>query len=385
MEYRRIYAKIDLDALEHNFDLIKSKIPDGVSLLSVIKADAYGHGAVEIAKELEGKCDYFGVAVLEEALELRRAGITSPILILSHIFPEQFDEAVTNSVSVTVSSYADALALNSAAKKCGKTAVVHIAVDTGMSRIGFQVNEHDANEAARIFSLNNICVEGIFSHYATSDEADKSSAVQQKRLFDRFIVLLKNCGCEAKLIHINNSAGIMEMADSSYGMVRAGIVLYGLYPSEEVIKENFPIRPVMELISHVSHIKTLPAGTGISYGRTFVTKRETRVATIPIGYADGYPRALSNKGKVLIGGVPCPIIGRICMDQMMVDVTDIPNVKVGDTVVLFGCDRDSFLSVDEIANAAYSFNYEFVCNISRRVPKVYFRGGKNIKTVSYLE
>ena len=385
MEYRRIYAKIDLDALEHNLNLIKSKIPDGVGIMPIVKADAYGHGAVEVSKFLEDKCDCFGVAVLDEAIELRHAGIKAPILLLGYTSPEQYEKVIEYGVSITVFSYSDAVLLNQAGEKCGKTALVHIAVDTGMSRIGYQVNDADADEAARIFKLSNVKVEGVFSHYATADEEDKTFAIEQKTAFDKFVSMLKARGCEAASLHMNNSAGIMEMSNSCYDTVRAGIILYGLYPSEEVDKMSFPLRPVMELITHISHIKTLPAGRGISYGRTYITDKDTRVATIPVGYADGYPRALSNKGKVIIGGVTCPIIGRVCMDQMMVDVTDLPDANVGDKVVLFGKDGEEFLTVEEVADAAYSFNYEFVCNIGRRVPKAYFRNGEHVKTVSYLE
>lgn len=385
MEYRRIYAKIDLDALEHNFDLIKNSLPAGVGIMPIVKADAYGHGAVEVTKFLEDKCDTFGVAVLDEAMELRRAGINKPILLLGYTSPDQYAIAIENDVSLTVFSYGDSVILNDTAKKCGKKAIAHIAVDTGMSRIGFQVTDADADEAAKIFGLANIEVEGIFSHYATADDTDKAYANEQKSLFDKFIGMMLNRGCNAKMLHMNNSAGIMEMHDSCYGTVRAGIILYGLYPSDEVNKEAFPLRPVMELITHISHIKTLPAGKGISYGRTFITDRETRVATIPVGYADGYPRALSNKGRVLIGGVSCPILGRVCMDQMMVDVSALPDAKVGDKVILFGTDGNAHISVEETAEMAYSFNYEFVCNIGRRVPKAYFRNGGHLKTVSYLE
>ncbi len=385
MEYRRIYAKIDLDALEHNFSLIKSKLPDGTRLMPIIKADAYGHGAVEVAKFLEGRCSAFGLAVLDEAIELRHAGITTPMLLLGYTAPEQYGIAIENNVSLTVFDLYDARILDSVAAKLGKKAKVHIAVDTGMSRIGFQVTEGDADDAAKIFELEHIEVKGIFSHFSTADEADKTYAQGQKELFDRFVRMMRARGCTAEILHMNNSAGIMEMSDTHYDMVRAGIILYGLYPSDEVNKEDFPLRPVMELITHISHIKTLPAGRGISYGRTYVTDKETRVATIPVGYADGYPRALSGKGHVLIHGVPCPILGRVCMDQMMVDISELPDANVGDRVVLFGTDNGHHLSVEEVAELAYSFNYEFVCNIGRRVPKAYFKNGEHIKTVSYLE
>ncbi len=385
VEYRRIYAKIDLDALEHNFSLIESKIPDGVGIIPVIKADAYGHGAVEVARLLEGRCSLFGVAVIDEAIELRHAGITTPILILGYSSPEQYASAVENDITLTVFNAGDAGVLSNVAASAGKCARVHIAVDTGMSRIGFQVTDSDADEAAKIFQLPNIEVEGLFSHYATADEADRSHAHIQREKFDTFAKLLRDRGCTPKMLHLDNSAGIMDSAFPCYDAVRAGIILYGLYPSDEVEKEGFPLMPVMELITHVSHVKMLPAGVGISYGRTYITDSPTTVATIPVGYADGYHRSLSNRGSVIIHGKRCPIIGRICMDQMMVDVTTAGDVCVGDKVTLIGRDEDEFIPVEEVADLAYSFNYEFVCNIGRRVPKAYFKDSRHIKTVSYLE
>ena len=382
---KRVYARIDLDALEHNIDLIKTKTDcTGTKVMCVIKADAYGHGAVPFAKFLQDKCDYFGVATIEEALELRNNGIELPILILGYTFPESYDDAIENNVSLTIFRYEDAVLLDKTAEKMGARATIHIAVDTGMNRIGFEVSDESADAASKTFELKNIKAEGLFSHYATSDEADKSHALAQKELFDKFIGMLKERGYTPELLHLDNSAGIMEMPDSFYGMVRAGIMLYGLYPSEEVDKTNTDLHPVMELISHISHIKTLPEGEGISYGRTYVTDRQTTVATIPVGYADGYPRCLSNKGTVLVKGIRCPILGRICMDQMMVDVTAVADVHVGDEVVLFGHSDNAILQVEEIAAEAYSFNYEFVCGISRRVPRVYYRNGDIIENVSYL-
>ncbi|MBE6707840.1 MAG: alanine racemase [Ruminococcaceae bacterium] len=385
MEYRRIYAKIDLDALEHNFELIQSRLPAGTDIMAVIKADAYGHGAVEVARILEGQCHSFGIATIEEAVELRNAGITSPLLILGFTAPEQYAIALEYDVELTVFSYDAALLLNKVCAKSGKRAIVHIAVDTGMGRIGFQVSEVDADAAAKIFSLENIRVKGLFSHYATADELDKTYALAQKERFDRFESMLSERGCHAEIKHLNNSAGIMELCQSNYDLARAGIILYGLYPSDEVIAEDFPLRPVMELITHISHVKTLSAGYGVSYGRIYVTDKETTIATIPVGYADGYPRCLSGKGYVLIGGVKCPIVGRICMDQMMVDISAVPDAKVGDTVVLFGTYGNNRISVEEISELASSFNYEFVSCIARRVPRAYFKNGEYLRTVSYLE
>ena len=384
MEYRRVYAKIDLDALDHNVSLIEKKLPEGTKIMPIIKADAYGHGAVEFARFLHDRADYFGVAALDEAIELRSAGIDTPILILGYTSPELFDDAVKYDITLAIFHSGDAVLLDRAAEAQGKRAKVHIAVDTGMSRIGYQVTDGSADDAARIAALRNIDVEGMFSHFATADEVDKTEAEHQHERFDKFRTMLAERGVKPRLVHLDNSAGIMEMKDSFYDMARAGIILYGLYPSEEVIKETFPLRPVMSLVSHISHVKILAPERGISYGRTYITDHEIRVATIPVGYADGYPRALSGIGRVLICGRSCPILGRVCMDQMMVDVTELPDVAAGETVTLVGRDGDEVITVEELAAPANSFNYEFVCGIGRRVPRAYFRHGEHVKTVSYL-
>lgn len=384
MEYRRVYAKIDLDALDHNVSLIEKKLPEGTKIMPIIKADAYGHGAVEFARFLHDRAAYFGVAALDEAIELRAAGIDTPILILGYTSPELFDDAVKYDITLAIFHSGDAVLLDRAAEAQGKCAKVHIAVDTGMSRIGYQVTDGSADDAARIAALRNIDVEGMFSHFATADEVDKTEAEHQHERFDKFRTMLAERGVKPRLVHLDNSAGIMEMKDSFYDMARAGIILYGLYPSEEVVKESFPLRPVMSLVSHISHVKILPPERGISYGRTYITDHEIRVATIPVGYADGYPRALSGIGRVLICGRSCPILGRVCMDQMMVDVTELPDVSAGETVTLVGRDGDEVITVEELAAPANSFNYEFVCGIGRRVPRAYFRHGEHVKTVSYL-
>jgi len=384
MDYRRVYAKIDLSALEFNISQIKAKISENTAIMAVIKANAYGHGAVEFARFLDGFADYYGVATVDEAIELRNAGVDKPILLLGYTSPSEFDAALLHDITVTVFSLSDALIFDTNAEKLGKTVKVHVAVDTGMSRIGFQVTEEDAEKASKIFELEHIDVEGVFSHFATADESDKTFAYGQKERFERFLSMLASYNCYPKIRHLNNSAGIMEISGSDFEMVRAGIMLYGLYPSEEMDKQAFSLRPVMELISHISHVKTLPKGRGISYGLTHTTDKETTVATIPVGYADGYPRALSNKGRVLINGVSCPILGRVCMDQMMVDVTSVPDASVGDEVVLLGKSGDNVITAEELSLPAASFNYEFVCGIGHRVPRAYFKDGKHVKTVSYL-
>lgn len=387
MEYQRVYAKIDLDAIAHNIALVKRKIPDGTRLMLVIKADAYGHGAVAIAREFETEADYFGVAEMNEALELRHAGIRKPILILGYTSPFLFEKALENDITLTMFQYENIEALSATAQRLGIEAKIHFAVDTGMSRIGFGVSEREADLAARAAKLSLIRVEGIFSHFAMADATDKSSAQQQRELFEQFLAMLAERGVSAPIRHLDNSAGILSF-ENGYEMVREGIILYGLYPSEEVcsqVGDFYDFRPAMELITHISHIKTLDAHHGIGYGHTYITEKPLRVATVPVGYADGYPRALSNRGEVLIHGKRCPVLGRICMDQMMVDITDVPDARSEDSVVLIGKDGGKVISVEEVADAAYSFNYEFVCGIARRIPRVYIRDGEVVLQNLYLD
>ena len=381
MNFDNTYVKIDLDVIEANFTAIREKA--GVDVMAVVKADAYGHGAVQVTRLLQDKCAFFGVSSILEAIELRRAGIYNPILILGHTPVSAFPVLVQAEIRPTIYHYDAALALSKAAQQQGKTAAFHFAVDTGMSRIGFQATEADADICAEIAKLPNLHAEGLFSHFATADCADLTRSHAQAEKFDRFYELLKARGVEVPIRHMDNSAGLMNF-DRHYHMVRSGIVTYGMYPSDEVNVKDLAIRPALQWISRITHLKTLPAGREISYGGTFVTTRETRVATVPVGYADGYRRSLSGKFYVLIRGKKAPILGRVCMDQMMVDVTDIPDVTPRDQVVLVGRSGDEEITMEQIAAAADSFNYEFVCGISRRVPRIYSRGGKTVHSVHYL-
>ena len=381
MSYDCTRAIIDLDAVSANFDAVCHKA--GVPVMVVIKADAYGHGAVPIALLLEERCAFFGVSSLSEALELRSAGIVRPILILGYTPPEGFPDAVRLGIRPAIFRYEDAEALSRVAGDGGLSAPFHFAVDTGMSRIGFQVTQADADVCARIAALPNLQPEGLFSHFAAADSADLSRARAQAARFDAFDAMLKSRGVNVPIRHLNNSAGLMNF-EHHYEMVRSGIVTYGLYPSDEVDPGLLALTPAMSLLSRVSYVKTLPPGREISYGGTFVTTSPTTVATVPIGYADGYRRSLSGRFSVLIRGRRAPILGRICMDQLMADVTDIPGVREGDTVTLIGKDGGEAISMEEIAAAAGSFNYEFACGISRRVPRVYLHGGKAVRTVHYL-
>ena len=381
MNFDNTRVQIDLDRINANFDAVRKKV--GVPVMAVIKADAYGHGAIQLSRQLERKCAFFGVSSMLEAMELRRSGILTPILILGHTPVQAYPTAILENIRPSIYRYADALALSEAALAVGLTAEFHFAVDTGMSRIGFQVTREDADLCAKIAALPGVHAEGLFSHFAAADCADLSWAEQQQALFDRFYEMLKERGVEIPIRHLDNSAGLMNF-QNHYEMVRSGIVTYGMYPSDAVDPSLLELKPALSWLSRVTHVKTLPAGRQISYGGTFTTTRPTVVATIPVGYADGYRRSLSGKFHVLIRGQKAQILGRICMDQMMVDVTSIPNVDVGDQVVLVGRDGDEEITMEQIAAAADSFNYEFVSGISRRVPRIYTKNGKTVHTVHYL-
>ncbi len=381
MRFDNTQLLIDLDAVESNLDAVRRKT--GKLVLAVVKADAYGHGAVQVARRLENKCAFFGVSSILEALELRQAGVTIPILILGYTPPDAFPQAVAGGIRPTIFHYEDALTLSRAAVTAGVTAPFHFAVDTGMSRIGFQATSEDADLCVRIATLPGLRAEGLFSHFATADCADLTESREQARLFAAFDGYLKDRGLQIPIRHLDNSAGLMNFC-SPYEMVRSGIVTYGMYPSEEVDPSLLNLTPALSWVSRITHLKCLPTGRKISYGGTYTTTAPTVVATVPVGYADGYRRSLSGKFHVLIHGKRAGILGRVCMDQMMVDVTGIPEASLGDRVTLVGADGDDRITVEQIAAAADSFNYEFVCGISRRVPRVYRSGGQKVSVVRYL-
>ena len=384
MQYHRVFAKIDIDAIIHNLNECKKRIPQGTKLLCVIKADAYGHGAAALAKELEDKADYFGVAVIEEAIELRKSGIKKPILILGYTSPSQDELLIKYDITQNVYTLDMAKRLSNLAQSLNKTVKIHIGLDTGMSRVGFKDNDESVKIIKEISTLPNIYLEGMFSHYARADERDKTCAYEQKRRFDVFSEKLKNAGVEIPIKHLSNSAAVGEF-NEHYDMVRFGISLYGLYPSDEVDKTTLDLIPAMELKTKIVNLKTVEAGCGVSYGHTFVTKRETKIATIPVGYADGYPRALSSRGRVIVNNQYAPIIGRVCMDQFMIDVTDIKgDIKLEDEVILMGSSKDCSITAEEIGEMSASFNYEVICNVARRVPRIYYKNNKPYKEVSYI-
>ena len=381
MDFDSTRVKIDLDAIASNMDAIREKA--GVPVMAVVKADAYGHGAVQVARLLQDKCAFFCVSSILEAMELRQAGLSTPILILGHTPADAFPTAIREGIRPTIYRMEDALALSKAAQFLELPARFHFAVDTGMSRIGFQATAEEAETCVKIAALPGLKAEGLFSHFATADCADLTRARAQADLFARFDALLKERGVNIPIRHLDNSAGLMNFR-SPYEMVRSGIVTYGMYPSAEVDPSLLALTPALSWVSRITHIKLLPPGREISYGGTCTTTAPTMVATIPVGYADGYRRSLSGKFHVLIRGRRAPILGRVCMDQLMVDVTGIPDAALGDRVVLIGTSGSESITVEQIAQAADSFNYEFVCGISRRVPRVYRSGGQNVSTVRYL-
>ena len=380
---KHCWAEIDLTALRENFDYICRTV--GGPICAVVKADAYGHGDNVIARVLqEAGAAGFAVSSLGEGRHLRRGGITTPILILGYTPVAAYPTAIRQGIRPSIFHYEDALALSQAAQDAGLTDVpFHFALDTGMSRIGFQATAAAADQCARIAALPCIKAEGLFTHFATADSADLTRAKRQAELFYRFDDMLRQRGVEIPIRHLDNSAGIMNF-DHPCEMVRSGIITYGLYPSDEVDPGALSLTPALSWKCRITHLKLLEAGREISYGGTYVTTHPTRVATIPVGYADGYRRSLSGKFYVLIRGKKAPILGRVCMDQLMVDVTDIPDVQLEDPVVLIGRSGNECITVEQIAAAADSFNYEFVCGISRRVPRIYMQGGRVVNEVRYL-
>lgn len=382
--YYRVEADIDLDALRTNIITMKRLIPEGKKLLAVIKANAYGHGAIEIANALDDLSDYYGVACLDEAIELRNAGIKKPILILGMTDESLYGELVQYDITQTIFTYEQACALSDVAGRIGKVGKIHIKLDTGMNRIGFLCNDESIQSIAEITQLPNLYAEGIFTHYYKADCVDKTLADNQLEKFSDMVNRLQKAGISFAIRHISNSAGIMEMPNDEYDMVRSGISTYGLYPSEEMDKKACILYPVMTFKSHITHVKTVQAGETIGYGGTYTVPCEKRIATVGVGYADGYPRALSNQGRMLVRGEFAPIVGRVCMDQTMIDVSHIPDVSVGDEVVLFGRQGERVLPVEEIADMSASFNYEAVCDINRRVPRIFYRNHEVVETKNYL-
>lgn len=369
-EFYRSFAKINLSAIDHNLREIKKSLAKGVKTLAVVKADAYGHGLVPVSKHIQKDVDYFAVATVEDALELRENGVEKPVIILSYVSPLQYETVIENDITATMYNVEEAENLSALAEKKGKKVKVHIPVDTGMGRIGFMPDEDGVKAVKRISEMKGIFLEGLFSHYACADYEDKTESDKQTELFDRFISLLENEGIEIPIKHMNNSAGTIENL-KQYDMCRIGIALYGLYPSDEVNKDNMKLMPAMEVMSHIVHIKTVEKGFKIGYGHIYEAPSERTIATVSIGYADGYKRCLTGVGYVLANGKKAPIVGKICMDQCMVDITDIPDLKVGDKVVVMGKSGNEELSAELLGSMCHSFNYETICSFMPRVIRIY--------------
>ena len=392
-DYQRVYAKVDLDAVRQNVIHIKQNLPEHTKVIGVIKTDGYGHGAIPIAKELEPLEGVFGfaVATAEEALILRKAGIKKPILILGYTFPYSYKKLIEEQVRMVVFRE-DTLADISAAvmelrkKDSSICAKVHIKVDTGMSRIGIRPDETGLDFVKKLLNTEGIETEGILTHFARADETDKTSAIRQYELFRDFTEKIEEeTGYRIPVRHCDNSAGIIEFPKDDMDVARAGIILYGLWPSKEVRRDIVALKPILSLYSHVVYIKEIEAGTAVSYGGTFVAPEKMKIATIPVGYGDGYPRGLSGKGYVLIHGQKAPVLGRICMDQFMVDISRIENVKEGDLVTLIGNDGSEKITMEELGDLSGRFNYELACDLGKRIPRVYEKGGKILSTKDHYE
>ena len=372
---RPVWAEIDLSAIENNIREIRRLTKPSAKVMAVVKANAYGHGAVAVSKTvLTNGADWLAVALLQEAVELREAGFSVPILILGYTPLEQMELVITNDLRQTIYSLEQAEALSSAAGKAGRKATVHIKVDTGMGRIGFLPKQESIDSIIKIARLPHLEVEGIYTHFAIADAEDKDYSIEQLQYFQWLLDQLAKSGLHISIRHAANSAGLIDLPEAHFDLVRPGLILYGMYPSNEVQKTKLFLRQAMSLKAEVSYVKQVAKGTAISYGCTFVTARHSQIASLPLGYADGYTRLLSNNTDVLIKGKRAPIVGRVCMDQCMIDVTGFADVAMGDEVVLMGRQENEFISAEEIASRIGTINYEVVCMFSSRVPRVYKDG-----------
>ncbi|WP_346847684.1 alanine racemase [uncultured Clostridium sp.] len=382
---RPSWAEVDLDALRNNVSEVK-RVSEGKEIIATIKADGYGHGAIDICKSMmdEG-INRFAVAIVTEAVELRKAGVEIPIIILGYTPKEFYDEVIDLNLEQTIYDYEDAKILSDIAIKKNSIAKIHIAVDTGMGRIGFLTTREQAREVHRITKLKGVRIVGIFTHFATADEKDKTYASFQIEKFNIFNIYLEELGVIIPFKHVSNSAAIIDFPDLPYDGVRAGIMLYGYYPSKYVNKNNVNLIPVMSLKCKIVHLKKIQEGDYVSYGRLYKAPAERIIGTLPIGYADGISRALTGVAKVIVNGKIVPVVGRICMDQYMIDVTDVPGVKIGDEVILIGKDNiGNVITADDIAESIGTVNYEVICDISKRIPRIYTKNGKIFSVRNYV-
>ena len=384
--YSRVYATVNLDAVASNMRSMRDNLPASTLIMGSVKADGYGQGSVPVAKTIEPYVFGYAVATIDEGIILRRHGINKTILILGVTHESRYEDLLRYDIRTAMFQYEKAKKLSDLALKQGKKAVVHLALDTGMSRIGMKADREHAKEAAAIAALEGIEVEGLFTHFARADETDKSAYEEQYRRYKEFLGYLKELGVKIPIRHCSNSAGIVESLESNHmDMVRAGIAIYGMYPSDEVDHNSVKLTPAMEIKSCITYIKEIEAGTAVSYGGTFVADHTMKVATIPVGYGDGYVRSLSGKGDVLIHGKRAAILGHICMDQFMVDVTDIPDVQEDDEVTLLGSDGAECITMEELAEKSGGFHYEMISDIGKRIPRVYLKDGKVVGTKDYFD
>ncbi len=382
----RTWAEVDLDAIAHNMREIRRITDKNAQIMAVVKADAYGHGFMETAKTLlENGADRLAVAVLQEGKQLRSRGVTVPILILGASGPEDAEDLINFDITPNVFDYEFAKALSYEAEKKEKVTKIHIKLDTGMSRIGFVVDDGDheeiVDEIIKVSKLPYIEIEGIFSHFSTSDEENREYTELQFKRFMQVVDVLEQRGLHIPIKHICNSAGIMMYPEMHLDMVRPGVILYGMYPSDEVDKTRLNLIPAMTLKSRITLVKDVEPGRGVSYGKEYITDRTTKIATVPIGYADGYLRKIAKKGRMLVHGVKVPIIGRICMDQCMIDVTNVHNIDKGDEAIIFGKEG---ITIDDVAEWLETINYEVACVIGKRIPRIYTRNGRAVKVLNYL-
>lgn len=382
---RPVWAEINLDNLAHNIKEVVRITSDKTMITAVVKADGYGHGAVMVSKTfLENGADRLAVATLSEGIELRKANIKDPILILGYTPENQFDEVVKYDLIQTIYNYKQGQVISEVSKNQNVVTKIHIKIDTGMSRLGFLPSDESVEDMIKVSKLCNVEIEGIYTHFAASDEKDKTFTRNQFKKFNEFIVKLESYNIYIPIKHVSNSAAIIDINDYNLDMVRAGIMLYGLYPSEDVKIKNVNLKPAMALKAKISHIKELPENTGISYGHIYHTNKSSKIGTLPLGYADGLSRLLSNKTEATINNIRVPLIGRICMDQCMVDLSNIPDARIDDEAILFSDGNNNTLHIDEIGKSLGTINYEVVCMISKRVPRVYIKNNEIIYIKEYI-
>lgn len=386
--YQRVYAAIDLDAICHNMEHMHGNLSAHTKMIGVIKTDGYGHGAVQIGHELE-QMDYvfgYAVATAEEAMILRHAGLDKPILILGYTFPYCYEDLIRQDIRPAVFREDTIDELSACARRLGKNVKVHVKVDTGMTRVGIRPDESGLAFVNKVLHAEGVELEGMFTHFARADERDKASAMEQLARIRTFMELVETkLGYRIPVKHCANSASLIEIREADMDVVRAGITLYGLWPSSEVSRDIVHLQPALSLKSHIIYIKEVEAGVPVSYGGTYVTPERIRIATIPVGYGDGYPRGLSGKGYVLIRGRRAPIIGRVCMDQFMVSVEEIPEAAEGDEVTLIGTDGGEQITMEELGELSGRFNYELACDLGKRIPRVYLKNGRITATKDYYE